>query len=124
MSVHGVTRVNIEIRNNVYWDDAFQFGMPDDFTWSFTGKSFLLDVKAKSSDASALLALSSTGGTIIVDDVSHRRLHMYVTDASIRATLPIGCYVYDLVMVDNSTGERDALMYGTLSVVQGVTGED
>lgn len=124
MSTSAVTRVDIEIRTNVYWDDAFQYGQPDDFTWDFSGKSFLLDVKSKASDASALLALSSVSGSIVVDDVANRRLHVYVTDHSVRAALPIGCYVYDLVMVDNFTGQRDALMYGDISVVTGVTVED
>lgn len=123
-SNRGLTKVDIEIANNVFWVDAFQFGMPEDQTWNFIGKSFLLDVKNNANNTTPMLACSSMGGTIVVDDVNQRILSMFVTDAVLRATLPVGSYVYDLIMVDNSTGERDGLMYGDLKVVQGVTGED
>lgn len=137
-AVPGVSRVDIEISNNVWWDDPFQFGQPTDTSWSFTGCSFLLDVKIKSSDAVALLSLTSVGGTIVVDDAVARILHINATDHVIRAALPpmtdpvtftaegpeVGHYVYDLIMVTNATGERDMLMTGTLKVAQGVTIED
>lgn len=121
MKPRGLTKVDIVIQNNVYWDDAFQYGMPEDQTWNFNGMSFLLDIKQHEDDVNPLLSLNSTGGTIVVADPINRILNMYVTDLTIRAALPLGQYVYDLIMVNNSTGERDALMYGELFVVQGVT---
>ena len=121
MKPRGLTKVDIVIQNNVYWDDAFQYGMPEDQTWNFNGMSFLLDIKQHEDAVNPLLSLNSTGGTIVVADPINRILNMYVTDLTIRAALPLGQYVYDLIMVNNSTGERDALMYGELFVVQGVT---
>ena len=129
----GVSRVDIAIPNNVWWVDAFQFGTVGDTSWSFTGKNFLLDIKVKKTDVTPLLALNSTGGTIVVDDAVNRVLHVLVTDLVIRAHLPVtNCqadppvptYHYDLIMVDIATGERDMLMYGSLAVNQGTTGED
>jgi hypothetical protein len=35
--------------------------------------------------------------------------------------LPVGKYVYDLIMVNSTTGQTDGLMYGTIDVKQGVT---
>jgi hypothetical protein len=125
-----VARVNFAIANNVWWDDALQFGVAGDTSWSFTGKSFLLDIKRTRSDASPLLSVNSTGGKIVVDDVALRILHFLVDDHTIRASLPVTeCptglpYVYDLVMVDTGTGQRDLLMHGTIEVKQGVTVED
>jgi hypothetical protein len=46
---------------------------------------------------------------------------MLVPDATIRTALPVGHYVYDLIMVLNATGQTDGLMYGQLEVKQGVT---
>jgi hypothetical protein len=127
--------VRFSIPNNAWWVDALQFGEQGDTSWSFTGKSFLCDVKANAADTTVLLALTSSGGTptIIVDDAVNRILHFSVTDHAIRAALPVtNCnatppalpYHLDLVMVDNGTGERDLLFTGTVEVTQGVTIED
>ena len=127
-----VSRVDIFLFNNVWWTDAFQYGEQDDTTWSFAGKSFILDVKMTTTDASPLLSLTSTAGLIVVDDPVLRILHMEVDDHTIRNALPVNelanpeldPYVYDLIMVDDTTGERMMLMYGQLEVYQGVTIED
>lgn len=123
--MRGITKVEIEIQTNVYWDDAFQFGMPDDQTWNFNGMSFLLDLKLHRTDGTAALSLSSAAGSIVVDDPIARILHVYVTDHALRAALqPNTCYVFDLIMVNSATGQRDALMYGDVKVDYGVTVED
>jgi hypothetical protein len=127
-----VTRVDIYLFNNVWWTDAFQFGEQDDTTWSFAGKSFILDVKMTTTDALPLLSLTSVAGFIVVDDPVLRILHMEVDDHTIRNSLPVNelatpeldPYVYDLIMVDDVSGERMMLMYGQLQVYQGVTIED
>ena len=125
MSNRTLTWAEIIISSNVYWDDAFQFGYPDDQTWSFTGMSFLMDLKVNASDVTPVLSMSSSRGTIVVDDVNLRILHFYVSDTALRAALTVGTeYRYDLIMVNNSTGERDGLMEGTVKLVQGVTVED
>ena len=119
------TQVNFLLANNVTWDDQLQFGYSDDMTWSFAGASFLLSVNTAPDvpvppGAPPLLSLSSAGGTIIVVDPIMRILAMNVPDTTIQQSLPVGCYVYDLIMV-NPSGSRDALCWGTIQVVQGVT---
>jgi hypothetical protein len=114
--------VDITIKNTVTWNDAFQFGVPGDTTWSFTGQSFHLEVKASADDATALFSATSSGGSIIVDDVVQRVLHMNVPESAILAVLPVATYVYDLVMFDGSTPPiRVGLMQGELEVQQGIT---
>lgn len=123
--MRGVTKVEIEIQSNVFWDDAFQFGLADDQTWNFNGMSFLLDLKLHRSDTNPVLSLSSAAGSIVVTDPINRILNMYVTDHALRAALtPNTCYEYDLIMSNNSTGQRDCLMYGTVKFDYGVTIED
>lgn len=126
MDNRGVVRVDIVIPTNAWWVDSFQFGDLGDTTWSFVGKSFLLDVKQNATDTTPMLSCSSAGGTLVVTDTINRILNMLVTDIAIRSAFPSlnGTYKYDLIMVDNSTGERDMLMYGELCVVTGVTVED
>lgn len=114
--------VDITIANTVTWNDAFQFGVIGDTTWSFTGQNFKLEVKASRDDATALFTASSTGGSIIVDDVVQRVLHMNVPEATLQANLPVAEYVYDLVMYDASVPPiRVQLMQGEVEVTQGVT---
>lgn len=115
-------RVDMEIANNATWEDAFQFGTPGDTTWSFTGMSFHMDVKANRNDTAALFTLTSAGGKIVVDDVVNRILHLNVDFVTLKAALPVGEYVYDLVMLDaGSPAVRVPLMNGEVKVLQGVT---
>lgn len=129
-----VATVDILISNNATWADVFQFGcvavndeccLADvDTSWNFNNKTFLLDIKAAATDATPLLAMSSTNGMLVVTDAFSRILAMNVTDAVIRTDLPPATYVYDLIMVDNTDASRVRLMKGTLVVEQGVTIED
>lgn len=104
--------------------NAFQFGTEGDTTWSFTGMAFEMEVKASREDTSPLLTLTSTGGTIVVDDEVERILHLNVSPAALQAALPCAEYVYDLVMIDASVTPNiiTPLMQGKLTVSQGVTG--
>lgn len=113
------TRVDFLVANNVTWDDALQFGYPDDLTWSFAGCTFLLGIKVLPTDTATLVEFTSAGGTIVVNDPVQRILSMNVPDSVIQASLPPGWYVYDLIMVNGSN--RDALCAGGIQVVQGVT---
>jgi hypothetical protein len=123
--MRGITKVEIVIQSNVYWDDAFQFGLASDQTWNFVGMSFLLDLKLHRSDTTPVLSLSSAAGTIVVSDPINRILNMFVSDHALRAALtPNTSYEYDLIMVNNVTGQRDCLMYGTVKFDYGVTIED
>jgi len=124
MSELPVTRVDIQIANNVWWDDQFQFGEPDDFTWTLNGMNFYLGIKNRFEDTSAFLTFTSLAGQIVVQDPINRILGMLVPDTTLRngtPPLPPGKYVYDLIMVNASTGQTDGLMYGELHVKLGVT---
>lgn len=120
---HSVTsaHVDLAIDNNGTWQDAFQFGTPGDTTWTLSGQHFLMDVKRDRYDASSLLSLTTGGGTIVTDDVTQRVVHLNVTAAAIQAALPPGSYVYDFVMIDDTTGVRVPLMHGHVRVRQGVS---
>lgn len=119
---HSVTaaHTNLKLANNVTWMDAFQFGYPNDTTWTLVGQTFELDVQLTQYDATPLLHLDSATGTIIIDDVNQRVIHFNVPPTTIQSSLKPGIYVYDLVMIDGSNN-RVGLMYGTLEVIQGVT---
>ena len=121
--------VDMTVPNNATWTDAFQFGTAGDTSWSFSGKTFRMDIKKRKTDVTALLSLTNAAGTIVVDDVVNRILHFNVPDATITADLPLDdCgkgerFVYDLIMLDMSTPPvRTTLMSGTIHVTQGVTG--
>lgn len=108
--------------NNATWLDAFQFGTPGDTSWNFVGQNFIMEVKGGADVPTALLTLQTSDGTIVVDDTVNRILHFNVPDATIQADLPPGCYVYDLVMFDNSVPPvRTVLMAGRVRITQGVT---
>ena len=116
--------VLISILNNTWFNNAFQFGVAGDTSWSFTGKEFLCDLKSDIDQITPDLSLSSVSpspATILVLDPVLRILQFNVTDLVIRANLIVGPYQYDLIMVDIATGERDPLMGGVITVVQGVT---
>lgn len=116
-------KVNIEIANNVTWEDAFKFGTDGDTTWSFTGQSFIMELKADRDDTTPLFTLSTDNGRIVVDDVVQRILHFNVPKTDIQASLPAYAeYQYDLVMYDASSPSiRVALMHGEVKIKQGVT---
>ena len=120
---HSVTsaRWDMQLDNNGTWMDAFQFGEPDDTTWTLAGQSFELDVQLNPYDLVPLLHLDTTSGRIVVADVVQRVIHFNVDPDDIQAALRPGAYVYDLVMVETGTGVRVPLMHGTLTVAQGVT---
>jgi hypothetical protein len=117
-----VACVDICALNTGTLQDAFQFGQTDE-TWTFTGMTFEMEVKASREDTAPLLTLTSGGGTIVVDDATQRILHLNVSPAALQAALPCGVYVYDLVMIDPSVTPNiiTPLMQGKLTVSQGVT---
>ena len=126
MAGRTVSQVNLVVPNNVWWTDAFQFGVVGDTSWSFAHMYFLCDLKADPPQALADLPLSSEASppTILVLDEINRILQFEVTDLVLRAALVVQPYSYDLVMVNATTGERDLLMIGTITVTQGITIED
>lgn len=114
--------VDITIPNNATWSDAFMFGVVGDTSWDLTGQAFKLEVKASHNDITPLATFTSAGGTIVVDDLVQRVIHMNVPDTTIVTDLPVGQYVYDLIMFDGSSPAiRVQLMTGHIFVRQGVT---
>ena len=114
--------VDLQIDNNGTWQDAFQFGTPGDTTWTLANQTFEMDVQKTRYDATPLLSLKSTTGTIIIDDIVQRVIHFNVGPATIQSSLNPGTYVYDLVMLSSdATPIRTPLMHGQVIVCQGVT---
>lgn len=114
--------VDIFQQDNATLQDAWQFGTVGDTTWSFTGMSFKMEVKASRDDIAPLVTWLSGAGQIIVDDPVARVLHMNVPDTVLQASLPPACYVYDLIMLDGSTPPiRTPLMQGRIYMTRGVT---
>lgn len=118
-----VACVDICVLNTGTLQEAFQFGTEGDTSWSFTGMTFEMEIKASREDVAALLELTSGDGEIVVDDAAERILHLNVSPAALQAALPCGDYVYDFVMVDptQTPSVITPLMQGKFSVSQGVT---
>jgi hypothetical protein len=120
-----LTRVDIALSSNLWWDDTFQFGDPSDFTWNFSGATFYLNVTTEPIGSNpVLLTCSSALGNIIVSDTVNRILTMNVSDITLRAAfgnIERDDLRYDLVMQTNSTGVVDGLMYGHIDWTPGVT---
>lgn len=116
--------VDIIASNKVTLQDAFQFDDATDTSWSFTGVTFEMEVKASRDDAAPLLTLTSGAGQIVVDDAALRILHLNVDPAALQLALPVGEYVYDLVMIETAPTPDvlTLLMQGRLVLQQGVTG--
>lgn len=113
--------VDITVSDNATVQDAFQFGTPGDTTWSLTGMSFKMEVKASRDDTSPLVTWTSPG-QIVIDDPVQRVLHLNVPDTVVQASLPPAEYVYDLIMLDGSTPAiRTQLMQGRFIVRRGVS---
>lgn len=113
--------VNISIANTVTFQEAFQFGLSTD-TWNFTGQHFKCEVKSDRASDVPLATFGTADGTIVINDAIQRILQFNVSEAALRAVLPVGQYVYDLVMYDDSAPSiRSQLMQGLLFVSKGVT---
>ena len=114
--------VNIYIQDNGTFQDALQFGTPGDTSWSLTGMSFEMAVKASRDDTTALTTFTSGSGQIVTDDPINRIINFNVPDSVIQASLPPAEYVYDLIMIDTSVPPvRTPLMQGRFFVKRGVT---
>lgn len=116
--------VRIKVPDNATFEDAFKFGTDGDTTWSFTGQKFRMDVKGNREDASPLISFTSDAGQIVVDNAVTRVLHFNVPDATLRAALVPGRYLFDFIMYDTSNpAVRVALMHGTFEMTHGITGD-
>lgn len=114
--------VDIFAGDNATLQDAFRFGVLGDTSWSFTGQSFKMEIKASRDDVAPLLTLTSAGGSIIVDDAVQRVLHLNKDMTTLQAAVPVGEYVYDFIMFDASVPPiRTVLMQGRFVLKHGVT---
>lgn len=114
--------VNMVTQDNATFQDALQFGVLGDTSWSFVGMTFEMSVKASRDDVTPLVTFTSAAGQIVVDSVVTRVLHFNVPDTTIQADLPAATYVYDFIMLDGSSPAiRTPLMQGKLEVTRGVT---
>jgi hypothetical protein len=124
---HSITSapVAMAIDNNGTWSDAFQFGDPDDMTWTLDGCAFEMDVQLSRYDETPKLSMSTDNGRIVILDPVQRVICFNVAPDDIQTSLTPGIYVYDLVMVEgaitSSSATRVPLMHGTVEVAQGVT---
>lgn len=111
--------VDIIAPNNATLQDAFQFDPAG--TWLLAA-NFSMAIKMARSDPAALVTFGTSDGTIVVDDPVQRIIHMNITDTALAAALPVGEYVYDLVMHDASAPPiRTLLMQGRFFVTNGIT---
>ena len=114
--------VNLYVNDNATFQDPLQFGVTGDTSWSFTGMSFEMAVKASRDDTTPLAIFYSSSGDIVVDDAVTRVLHFNVPDTTIQTKLPPAEYVYDLVMLDASNPPiRTVLAQGYFIVEHGIT---
>lgn len=105
------TKADITWWQNVDFSRVFQFvedgtGDPHDFT----GSTFEMDIKAP--PGSGAVVLAATLGTADIDEGK-------ITVGWADTALAVGEYVYDLVRINS--GVREPLMYGTITILQGVT---
>lgn len=114
--------VNIFTADNVTLQDAFRYGITGDTTWSFTGMSFEMEVKASRDDVTPLVTWTSGGGQIVVDSAVQRVLHLNVPKSAIQAALPVAEYVYDFLMISADVPPvRTMLMQGKITIRKGVS---
>jgi len=122
MQAPTAAQVDLFETNNATMQDALQFGVVGDTSWSFTGMTFKMEVKASRNDVTPLVTWTSAAGQIVVSDAVQRILQFNIPDSAITAALPVGQYVYDLIMLDGSVPPiRSQLMFGHLFIEQGIT---
>lgn len=115
------SKVDLTVMDSGDFYDAFQFGTEGDTSWNFDNKTFEMEIKGSRDDDDPLLELNTGNGRIVVDSGGDRVLHLYVSKADWQAALVPGCYVYDLIMVDDITTVRTPLMYGSIEDKRGVS---
>lgn len=103
-------QANLIAYQNADFSEVFQFvdagtGEPHDFT----GSTFEMDIKET---GAGTVVLAATLGVTDIDDGK-------VTIGFLDGTIAVGSYVYDLIRITGSA--RELLMFGTMTIKQGVT---
>lgn len=114
--------VDLAYQDNETWQDAFQFGVVGDTSWSFGGCTFHMDVKGDLDDVNPLFQLNSANNRILLVDSVQRIIQFNANFVDVQAALHPGRFYYDLVMLDASTpAVRTLLMRGRVRLCHGVT---
>ena len=116
-------RVDMDVGNNATWADSFQYDDEDDTSWTLVDQSFLMEVKRSRYDADPLFTLSTDNGRIVIQDDVLRIISLNADNTDFITVLPVGEYVYDIVMIDDNDATRVQLQHGKVNIIQGVTGE-
>ncbi len=113
--------VDINTPDNATFSEAFQFDDADVTYWNFTDKTFRMDIKPNRWSDTILITLTSADSQILVDDAALRVLHFDVGPDTMRAAMPPGKYVYDLLMTDINNVVTQ-IAHGEFWFSHGVTG--
>lgn len=122
-TVATIAVVNMTLGDNESLLYSFQLGATSDVSWSLAHKDLYADFKGDAADLVALIQTSTVNSRIVIHDEALRVFSWHVPQAVIEDNLPVGSYVYDLLMVDQTTGDKQRLMTGKLKIVEGPTKE-
>ena len=109
--------VNLTIRDNADFVEAIKWVDTNGDPYNLTGNTFKMDVRASANAASAEVTLTTDNGGINSTDLENGTITINVADGAISP----GSYVYDLIKITTASGQRVSMMYGTFTVVDGVT---
>lgn len=103
-------RIDFTWWKNVDWDRDVEFVDQNGTAIDLSGSTFEMDIKAEAGTGTVLVAVT-------IDDAAADEglLNLSFADGSLAA----GSYVYDLVRITG--GAREMLLYGTFTMIEGVT---
>jgi hypothetical protein len=113
--------VNITVAKNSTFADAVRFGDEDDTTWTFSNKSFRMGIKGNFEQDAEIIAFTSAAAEIVVADAATRVIYFNVPHTTLQNALVPGVYLYDLIMIDDTTTVRTQLMHGEFHFAEAVT---
>jgi hypothetical protein len=113
--------VNIIVAKNTTFSDAFQFGSTADTTWTFSNKSFRMGLKGNFEQDNDTIVFTSDNAQIVVADAALRVIYFNVPHTTLQISLVPGIYLYDFIMIDDTTDVRTQLMHGEFQFAEAVT---
>lgn len=115
-----ITAINATLNESFQFDPPVAGVAPP--TWTLY-PNFRLDIKGYFDQPAPLVSITSAASQIVVDDPVQRVIHFNVPETVFQGVIPPGCYIYDLIMFDNSVPPvRVPLMHGEFVLTDGVTG--
>lgn len=109
-------QANLTIRDNADYVKPLAWVDQNRSVYDWTGCTFAMDIRTSADAVSATLALTTANGGIASTDLANSTITINIGPGDI---VP-GAYVYDLVKIDAGS-VRETLMFGTATVVDGVT---